>query len=233
MGKIEGIEERYKGVLSRIKRACENSGREGVPRLLAVSKKQSCSSARELYLCGHRAFAESYLQELEAKRTFFKEEGLQKASWSFIGRLQSKKIKKIVAFCDEIHSVESLKQATMVAEFATGFKKEPFPVYLLVNLGGEPTKAGVSLLEVDALVQEVSLLAQLSLEGLMAIPPRFEKNEEGVKQQRKLYLNLAQKSRTVGKGKLSLGMSSDLELAIQCGSDCVRVGTDLFGPRAY
>ena len=231
MENLEGIEERYKGVLGRIKRACEDSRREDGPRLLAVSKKQSCSSVRELYQCGHRAFAESYLQELEMKQSFFKEEGLQEASWSFIGRLQSNKIKRIVASCDEILSVESLKQASLIASFAKEFKKDPFPIYLLVNLGGETTKAGVSLPEVDVLVQEISLMGSLSLEGLMAIPPRFEKNEEGIKQQSKLYLEFAQKSRLVGKGKLSLGMSSDLEIAIYCGSDCVRVGTDLFGPR--
>lgn len=201
-------------------------------RLLAVSKKQSLAKIAALYHCGHRDFAENYCQELEEKVNLLKQSGIVDIAWSFIGRLQSNKIKKIVSLCCEIQSLSSLKHAKLIHEAALNYKKVPFKVYLLVNLGEEASKSGLSLEAVDPLVEVIEQeMKGLSLEGLMAIPPKLDLEINSLVYYQRQYERLAHKARSVGKGKLSLGMSFDLELAISCGSNCVRVGTGLFGVR--
>jgi len=197
------------------------------PRLIAVSKVHPSSSIAAAYRAGQREFGENYSQELSRKRNELSD--LKGLRFVFIGRLQSNKIKNIVAHADEIQSISDIRHAALVAEAVTSCGKSAFPIFYLVNAGEEPSKAGLSFAQVAEFhIAVTKNFPQLSPQGLMAIPPRLA---EPVGTVPDLYLKLKRKAATVGAGKLSLGMSDDLQLAIAAGSDCVRIGTAIFGVR--
>lgn len=219
----------YSAVKERIFQACRAQGRAATAvRLLAVSKKQPIAKIKELFNAGQQEFAENYANELIAKAQELKELPI---SWVFIGRLQSNKIKRIVEVADEIQSAASLRHVEYIARFANELGKAPYPIYLQVNAGSEESKDGVELSEALPLAEHIrTKFPALALQGLMAIPPRF--TGEGVlSEQAELYRQLRTLASQIGAGKLSLGMSEDLEAAIAAGSDCVRIGTALFGSR--
>ena len=209
------LKENYIKIQNAIHEARKQSKDQKEVRLLAVSKKQSIEKVEALFELGQKEFAENYLQELKIKAKAF-----SGPLWVFIGRLQSNKIKQIVSLCSEIQSVSSFE-----------FKKVPYPVYLLVNLGGESSKDGVLLSDVEEFSKKLEEhFPELKIEGLMSIPPRVDFSLEEDRAT-KMYNELWEKAKIVGQGKLSLGMSEDLEQAIRAGSDCVRIGTALFGIR--
>jgi pyridoxal phosphate enzyme (YggS family) len=215
-------------VKERISRSCSRAGRalEAI-RLLAVSKHHSLAKIEDLYHAGQHEFAENYLSELSLKAAALKNLAI---SWVFIGRLQSNKIKRIVEIADEIQSAASIKHLEYIARYAKEAGKCPYPVYLEVNAGDEASKGGWQLGQLESLGESLlTRFPELALQGIMAIPPRFA--EEGSSAQVQLYTRLRRAADKVGKGKLSLGMSEDLEAAIAAGSDCVRIGTALFGER--
>ncbi|MBI2602609.1 MAG: YggS family pyridoxal phosphate-dependent enzyme [Deltaproteobacteria bacterium] len=215
----------YSAVKQRIENACANAGRSpSSVRLLAVTKAQPETKIRALHELGQREFGENYCNELEVKAA-----KLPNLRWVFIGTLQSNKIQRIVRVASEIQTVSSLKHARYIARYAEEFGKTPFPIFIEVNAGEEATKSGVLLKDVPALAQEiVKNFPQLALQGIMSIPPDAI---EASGQAEDLYRSLRTAADSVGAGKLSLGMSKDLELAISMGSDVVRIGTALFGER--
>lgn len=198
-------------------------------RLLAVSKTHAVASIEELYGAGQREFAENYAQELEKKA---QQLNALPITWVFIGALQANKIKRIVRYADEIQSAASRKHLELIARYAAEFNKVPFPVYLEVNAGEESAKSGVNFAELSELAAYVTEhLPELTVQGIMAIPPQFPPSAAA--QQQELYRLLRQTANSIGLGKLSLGMSDDWEAAIAAGSDCLRLGTALFGSRNY
>jgi pyridoxal phosphate enzyme (YggS family) len=206
---------------------CSQTGRPE-PRLIAVSKVHPASAIVSAYEAGQRDFGENYSQELVQKRSELS--ALKDLRLIFIGRLQSNKIKSIVVNADEIQSLSDLKHAALIAKAVRECGKSAYPVFYLVNAGGEDTKAGLKLDQVDSFHTFVSKnFPDLEPQGLMAIPPPLPDDETSVPG---LYIELKQKAATIGAGKLSLGMSGDLRLAITAGSDCVRIGTAIFGARS-
>ena len=202
-------------------------------RLLAVSKTHSPEKIIRLRELGIREFGENYAQELAIKRQALHDVDLD---FVYIGALQSNKIPLIVRHAAEIQSVCSIKHAKLIAKEADRLGKTPYPVYILVNAGDEATKSGVPILEVMGLAQEInSHCPELTLQGIMAIPPPLDDNRPKIDSSAfvipLLYIKLKQLAQKVGKGLLSLGMSDDLEEALAAGSDCVRIGTALFGAR--
>ncbi len=221
------IKSNLAAVRAEIQQICTHIGRLP-PRLIAVSKVHPASAIVAAYEAGQREFGENYAQELVQKRTELS--ALKDLRLIFIGRLQSNKIKSIVASADEIQSLSDLKHAALIAKAAKDCGKTAYPVYYLVNAGEEATKAGLPFAEIDAFHAALSKnFPELSPQGLMAIPPPLSDEVTVVPD---LYLRLKQKAATIGAGKLSLGMSDDLRLAITAGSDCVRIGTAIFGARA-
>jgi pyridoxal phosphate enzyme (YggS family) len=204
----------------------EQSGRTP-PRLIAVSKVHPVSAIFAAYEAGQRDFGENYCQELVEKRTQLA--ALKDLHFAFIGRIQSNKIKNIVLHADEIQSLSDLKHAALIAKAASDCGKAPYPVYYLVNAGDEPSKTGLTFSQIDEFHSQICKnFPELSPQGLMAIPPQLAENGTKVPE---LYIRLKNKAATIGLGKLSLGMSDDLRPAIFAGSDCVRIGTAIFGAR--
>jgi pyridoxal phosphate enzyme (YggS family) len=217
--------------MRRLKTTCDAVGRDfSSVELLAVSKFQPIEKITALNRLGQKTFAENYQQELTHKAQTLKALGLR---WVFIGRLQSNKIAKIVAASDEIQSLSNPKHAGLIAKYAQELGKTPFPVYIGVNAGEESSKGGVSLFGQDRehLQKTILSLPQLKLMGIMAIPPSTLFANVAPFEPPPLYQHLANLARQCGAGRLSLGMSDDLEAAIGAGSDCIRIGTAIFGAR--
>lgn len=216
------IAARLSEIRGAISQACARVGRDaGDVNLLAVSKLQPAEAIEEAYHAGQRDFGENYVQELVGKRARLAH--LTDLRWHLIGHLQTNKAKQVVAAADFFHALDSEKLARELAKRAT----RPLPVFIEVNVDREATKAGVMPEGVEALIQFVCAEPNLKLEGLMCIP----EHREPIELMRPAFRALADLARPRGL-KLSMGMSSDFEIAIEEGAHWVRVGTKLFGERA-
>lgn len=227
------IEKNLAAVRSNISEACASLGRSE-PRLIAVSKTHSPDAVLAAWKAGQREFGENYGQELAQKRTALA--AYEDLHFIFIGRLQSNKIKSIVRDAEEIQSLADLRHARLIAKAAAELGKTPYPVYYLVNAGDEPTKDGLRLEDLSAFHQQIIQdLPELAPQGLMAIPPPSSSLPTGAPTDEKfippLYLELRRRTNSIGRGLLSLGMSDDISPALAAGTDCVRIGTAIFGAR--
>ena len=229
-----------RAVGERIVAAAQRSGRDpaGV-RLLAVSKRQPAHKIRAAYAAGQRDFGESYAQELLAKRAELADLG--ELRWHMIGALQRNKVAGLVGVVSAVHSVDSLR---LIAELGRRARERDVPVacrllpgaalavFLEVNVGGEEQKAGCDPSELGALIAAVSEQPSLALRGLMTIPAGGGQPEASRPQFEALVALREQHGGSAVLPELSMGMSQDLEVAVECGASWVRVGTDIFGARA-
>ena len=198
--------------------------------LLAVGKNHPATALHALYAAGHRAFGENYAQELAGKALALK--ALPDLKLSFIGTIQSNKLKQIVAAADAVQTVTTVAHAAKIAALAASLNKDKFTIWLAVNAGDEATKNGVPMAEAEALGRGIAAaFPNLTVAGLMAIPPPLSPTEKATIDPPPLYLALHQLASRVGAGKLSLGMSDDLAHAVRAGATTVRIGTALFGQR--
>jgi len=219
----------------RITLAAHRAGRpaESVT-LIAVSKAFAADAVLALARCGQRHFGENYLQEALAKIDAVRAAapGLPLV-WHFIGPIQSNKTRPIAERFDWVQSVDRLKIAQRLSEQRPD-RLPPLNVLLQVNISAEAAKSGVAPAELPALARAVAGLPRLRLRGLMAIPePSDDPGEQRapLAAMRRLFDEL----RSAGFADwdtLSMGMSADLEAAIEQGATMVRVGTALFGQRA-
>jgi PLP dependent protein len=218
------LQEKLDQVESRIVAAAARAGRNRSDiQLVAVTKKFPAAVVREAYQLGLRDFGENYVQEFEAKRTELND--CAGARYHFIGHLQSNKTKIAAQIFDVIHTVDSAKIATRLDAEAGGAGLE---VLIEVKLSTEPAKAGAAPGEVPALVEAIRGCPHLRLLGLMTMPPWSDDAETS----RPYFARLRELAEKNGLRQLSMGMSHDLEVAIEEGATIVRVGTALFGPRA-
>lgn len=212
---------RLAAVEERIERACRRAGR---PRqsvlLLAVTKVFPAAAIRAAYECGLREFGENYVQEFESKSPELSD--LRDVRYHLIGHLQSNKSRRAAELFDVIQTVDSAKLARRLNELG-----KPLEVMIEVKLSEEESKHGAQLEEIDALVEAVRALPNLTLTGLMTMPPWSEDPELP----RPYFRRLRSMAERYSLEKLSMGMSNDLETAIEEGSTIVRVGTALFGSR--
>ncbi len=225
------LKHRLDHLLTRIRQAESAAGRpNGSVRLLAVSKTRNADEIRALAGLGQRCFGENYLQEAEQKIQQLRDLSLE---WHFIGRIQSNKTRPIAEQFDWVHSLASLKHAQRLSEQRPA-RLPPLNVCLQVNTSGEPSKDGHSAQELEALIGEYAALPNLRLCGLMTIPAPAE----GEANQRRPFQLLRQLRDRLATPShpletLSMGMSDDLEAAIAEGATMIRIGTAIFGPRAY
>ncbi|HYW41994.1 MAG TPA: YggS family pyridoxal phosphate-dependent enzyme [Bryobacteraceae bacterium] len=213
--------ERLAKVRARIDRAAQRAGRDPARiLLLAVSKVFPAAVIREAYDLGLRDFGENYVQEFEGKAPEVGQ--LPGARFHLIGHLQSNKSRRAAELFQVVQTVDSPKLARRLNE-----AERPMDVMLEVKLSGEEAKEGADPRELPGLIEAVRACPNLRLTGLMTMPPWSEDAEAS----RAYFRRLRELAETHGLPQLSMGMSHDLETAIEEGSTCVRVGTALFGKR--
>ena len=239
----QNLPERLREVRDRMEKAALAAGRRvDSITLLGITKGQPAAALQAAARAGITEFGESYLQEALEKRVAVEQLRAQAAppqgaagepqlTWHFVGRLQSNKTRPVAEGFAWAHAVDRLKIAQRLAE-QRPYYAAPLNICLQVNVAGEDSKGGVGFAELPALATAVAALPRLKLRGLMCLPPEeddparqrhwFGKLREALEQ-----LNAA----GLGLDTLSMGMSSDLEAAIQEGATIIRVGTALFGPR--
>jgi pyridoxal phosphate enzyme (YggS family) len=210
-----------KAVTERIARAADRARRDPSEiALLAVTKLFPAAAIREAYALGLREFGENYVQEFEGK--WSEVSGLAGARFHLIGHLQSNKSSKAAELFQVIQTVDSAKLARRLD--ASGRKLE---VMLEVKLSEEDAKSGADPAELTELIAAAGSCGNLQLTGLMTMPPWSDDPEAS----RPYFRRLRELAERHGLHGLSMGMSNDLETAIEEGSTCIRVGTALFGRR--
>ena len=218
-------------VRNRIALACHAAHRpvESVT-LLAVSKTQPASTVRDAFDAGQRCFGENYIQEGLDKIEALAE--LRPAiEWHLIGPLQSNKTRGVAEHFDWVHSIDRLKIAQRLSDQRPA-ALAPLQVCIQVNVSGETSKSGVAPHDALALARAVAVLPRLRLRGLMSIPEPVATPQAQRTSHRALH-QLVEQLRQHGLllDTLSMGMTADLEAAIQEGATLVRVGTAIFGGR--
>jgi PLP dependent protein len=223
-------------VRERINAAARRAGRRSEDiALMAVSKMFPAECIREAYDAGLRLFGESRVQELAGKIDSLSD--LPAVEWHLIGHLQTNKAAKAVELFASVDSVDSLRLAQKLDASARQVSKK-IGVLIEINIGGEAAKSGLApgSRELEELLLGAHGLEYLEFRGLMAVPPFTDDPQEArpyFRRLRELRDQIAARRLSgVDVGILSMGMSHDFEVAIEEGSNCVRVGTAIFGERS-
>jgi len=219
---MKAIADNLQAVRERIGRAAKAARRDaGAVALLAVSKTHPAASIAEAHDAGQQAFGENYVQEAVEKMA-----ALPELEWHLIGPLQSNKTKLVAERFQWVHTIDREKIARRLSEQRPD-GLAPLNVLIQVNASGEGTKSGVAFADLPALGRIVAALPHLRLRGLMAIP------EPGAPRERYAEVARAYEAlkRELPVDTLSMGMSDDLEVAIEEGATMVRIGTAIFGQR--
>lgn len=217
------MEAGLEDVRARIAAACREAGRSpDSVRLIAVSKTFDAAAIRPVIAAGQRLFGENRVQEAKAKWPELRAEtpGIE---LHLIGPLQSNKAAEAVALFDVIHSIDRDKIAAAVAAEIRRQSRR-LRLFVQVNTGAEPQKAGVLPEETDAFVARCRDTHGLHVDGLMCIPPADEAPAPH-------FALLAKIAKRLGLASLSMGMSGDFETAIPFGATDIRVGSAIFGHR--
>lgn len=226
-----GLAENLEHIEQRIRSACERAER---PRdsvlLLAVSKTHPPETIRAAVDLGLIYFGENKIQEAKAKIP----NSPGKAHWHFIGHLQSNKCRDAIELFEMIHGVDSLAIAQEINKRAEQAGKT-MPILLEINVAGEGSKFGYKPEQMLAELEAINALPRLEIHGLMAIPPFTPEPEKARPYFQKLRTLKQQAEARLGVPlpHLSMGMSGDFEAAIAEGATIIRIGTALFGERAY
>ncbi len=229
---METISRRLERIRHKIAEAAIRSGRNpDAVKIVGVTKTVSPDRISEAVTAGLRILGENYIQESLAKIDALSSRDI---SWHFIGRLQSNKAKFAIRHFDLIHSVHSEKLATEINRQAAKNSRIQ-PVLIQVNTGQEATKSGVSPGDAVDLITRISGLENISVRGLMTMPPFFDAPENV----RPFFRNTADLKKkiedagidNVSMTELSMGMTGDYEAAVEEGATLVRIGTAIFGDR--
>jgi pyridoxal phosphate enzyme (YggS family) len=225
MAMSHDISAAIQSVRERIERACGRAGRDpSSVQLIAVSKGHSEEAIRAAYSAGMRVFGENYAQELAAKASALGD--LPDIRWRFIGHLQRNKIKLIERARATVDTVDSVRLAEAISTRAAASGRA-VEVLLQVNVGDEAQKSGCRPEEVPQLVEAVRALPSVSLRGLMTVAPHLD-DLEAI---RPFFAKLRELAEAHSLPELSMGMTHDLEPAVEEGATILRIGTAIFGPR--
>jgi hypothetical protein len=227
-----GIAENLEHIRARIAQAAAKAGRDLADvTLIAVSKTVGVQEMRTAIAAGVTVFGESYLQEARIKIPQI----TAPVQWNFIGHLQRNKVGHAVGLFQMIHSVDSLSLAREI-NLAAGRQGKRARILIEVNVSGETTKSGIDPEGAGSLMQDLISLPHLSVEGLMTMAPYSNDPEDARPCFRALkHLQDALNERhgpALNLKELSMGMSSDFEVAIEEGATMVRIGTAIFGERS-
>ena len=229
------IAENVTLIKEKIAAAAEKSGRSPEDIILvAATKMNDASRVRQAIDAGICYCGENRVQELLEKNEQSAYEG---SHIHFIGHLQKNKVKHVVGLAELIHSADSIELLRTIGKTASaaGIVQD---VLLEINIGNEESKSGFSIGDItDELLSAVSEIPGVRVRGLMAIPPICSTGAENIpffQQMNQLFIDIqSKKYDNVFMDFLSMGMSGDYEEAILCGSNMVRVGSGIFGPRIY
>jgi pyridoxal phosphate enzyme (YggS family) len=225
------IAERWSAVRARVDAACARAGRSPSDvAIVAVTKTHPASAIIEAIAAGVTDVGENYAQELLAKRDAVAAAGGGAARWHFIGRLQRNKAKLVAGNVALIHAVDGAELGAEIGKRAVAAGAIQ-PVLVAVNLAGEATKGGVAAADVPALVDALTAIAGVRVDGLMTMPPPDDDDLA-----RRCFAGLRELRDRVATAArplpvLSMGMSGDFEIAIEEGATLVRIGTAIFGSR--
>lgn len=228
------IKENIRHIMERIEAACKKAGRNPKEvQLLLATKTVEPERILQAFNCGCTLIGENKVQELRDKH-----EALAAVPHTahFIGHLQSNKIKEVVQYADCIQSIDSIELAEKL-EQRLAYENRFMDILIQVNTSSEESKFGCAPEETESLIKAVSLLPHISIKGLMTIG-LFSAEEEKVREcfrcLKQLQTRINQAAiPNVSAHILSMGMSGDLEIAIEEGATLLRVGTAVFGERQY
>ncbi|WP_439257171.1 YggS family pyridoxal phosphate-dependent enzyme [Lonepinella sp. BR2271] len=219
----------------QIEQACQQANRSPHSvQLLAVSKTKTVEDIQQAIDAGQWAFGENYVQEGVDKIQHFNAVGVA-LEWHFIGPLQSNKTRLVAEHFDWMQTLDRAKIADRLnAQRPEG--KAPLNVLIQINISDEQSKSGIQPKDMLALAKHLENLPHLRLRGLMAIPAPTDKiaqQKMALSAMHALFEQLKKALPTQQIDTLSMGMTSDMESAILCGSTMVRIGTAIFGKRNY
>ncbi|HUU05862.1 MAG TPA: YggS family pyridoxal phosphate-dependent enzyme [Patescibacteria group bacterium] len=223
------IRENHELIQNNIEKACQRSKRDPRQvRILAVCKDQGPEKIRQVLDLGIRLLGENKTQEAELHMQYLT--GTQ-IDWHFIGKLQKNKINKILGMFHFIESVDGVKSLEHIHKRVD----DPVEVFIEVNIAEEKSKSGFTIEGLKKAIPYISNLNNVTVSGLMAIPPYFE----DVEKVRPYFSRLHELQNTINRmaipnlkiSHLSMGMSHDYEIAVEEGATIVRIGTALFGRR--
>jgi pyridoxal phosphate enzyme (YggS family) len=213
----------YKNFIDNLEKSVQRTNRNFSDiDLIAVSKKKPSSDIQSVIDEGHISFGENQIQEIERKWPDLKKLNTN-IQLHFIGNIQSRKIKSIHENCEVIHSVDRMKVVKLFNEIEN-LNNVRRKYFIQINTGDEPQKSGVMLAEADAFISECLENYTLNIIGLMCIPPL---NEDP----KKHFLTLGVIAKNFNFSSLSMGMSNDFDVALECGATHIRIGTKIFGER--
>jgi pyridoxal phosphate enzyme (YggS family) len=219
----QDIRTNLERVRERIARAAERAGRRAEDVLLiGVSKTVDAGRIRAALAAGLTALGENRVQEAREK---IAELG-RPVAWHLVGHLQTNKVREALELFDVVHSVDRIDLARELDRRARA-RGRPVDALVQVNVAVEPSKGGWPPEAVETAVDALMALAGLRVRGLMAIPPAVDRAEDS----RGWFRALRKLAERHGLADLSMGMSSDFEVAVEEGATMVRVGTAIFGPR--
>ncbi len=223
------IDENYKKIIFNMQEAAAKYRKPDEKiSLMAVTKTVDPAAVNHATGLGIKLLGENRVQEYTAKKDFYD----KSAEVHFIGHLQTNKVKYIIDSVSMIQSVDSIKLAEEIDRHA-GRNGKKQDILIEVNIGGEESKSGVDKSALEELLYQAAELENVQVRGLMAIPPA-DSPEKFLYDMQKLYIDISEKSiHNISMDFLSMGMSGDYVDAIRYGSNIIRIGRGLFGPRNY
>ena len=215
---------RYKNFLSSLEVSSRSANRNSQDiELIAVSKKKSATDIQQVIDEGHLSFGENQKQEIESKWPDLKKIN-SNINLHFIGSIQSRKVEQIHKHCEVIHSIDRKKIVKKFAELETSDKiKRKY--FIQINTGNELQKSGVLFDEAEEFISDCKSNYNLNIVGLMCLPPIDE-------DPRNHFSKLADLAKKFNLNCLSMGMSGDYQVALECGATHIRIGTHIFGERS-
>lgn len=231
--RCKAFDENYKSALSRLNTAAEKSGRKPEDiTLLAATKTVEPAVIAHAFESGINYMGENRVQEFLSKEA----ELPDKMHKQFIGTLQTNKVRQIVGKVELIQSVDSIKLAKEISR-QSKMRGITTDVLVEINIGNEISKSGIEQEELGEFLGELAEIDSIFVRGLMTLGPVGAETSKKISiftKMNKLFVdNRAKKADNISMDILSMGMSDDFDLAVECGSNMVRVGTALFGRRNY
>ncbi len=217
-------------IINNIQKACIKANRKFEDiSIIGVTKNVDIEKIDILKSFGIKTFGENKAQELLQKYDYIKD-----SSWHFIGNLQTNKVKQIIDKVDLIQSVNSLKLLNEIDKRAFAINKK-IPVLLEINVAKESSKNGILEEDMSYIIEQVKNFKNITLDGLMCVAPFVENPEQNTqyfRKMRKLFIDIKDKNKdNINMKHLSMGMTNDYIIAIEEGSNMVRIGTGIFGKR--